>query len=52
MGQVDWADTSGDGAWFEEGRSAIRADDGGLQPHAHAHLGANPSANDVTAEER
>jgi hypothetical protein len=24
---------------LEEGRSAVRADDGRLQPHAHAHLG-------------
>jgi hypothetical protein len=31
------------GTWVVESRPAIGADDGGLQPHAHAHPGANPS---------
>ncbi len=33
FGQTCWSDSSGDGARFEEGRPAICADDGDLQPH-------------------
>ena len=52
LGQVHWTDSPGDGAWIEEGGPVVCADDGGLQPHAHAHPGTNPSADDVEAGKR
>jgi hypothetical protein len=45
--KVVGAHDAGDGAWAGESRSDVCVDDDRLQPHAHAHLGANPSAEGV-----
>jgi transposase len=42
LGQDGWEHASGDGARPEESGSDVCADDGGVQPGAHAHLGTNP----------
>jgi hypothetical protein len=43
MGEIRGPDTAGHGARHQEGRAAVRPDDGCLQPRAHAHLGRTPS---------
>lgn len=47
VGKDRGAHPAGDGARIEEGRSDVCADHGGLQSHAHAHAGKNPSADGV-----
>jgi transposase len=47
VGKDRGAHPAGDGARVEEGRSNVCADHGGLQPHAHAYAGKNPSADGV-----
>jgi hypothetical protein len=47
LGQVRRPHPAGDGAWHQEGRPTVRADDGRLQPRAHADLGRSPSGGPV-----
>ena len=44
LGQDGRRYAPGDGARLKEGRPDVRADDGRLQPRAHALVGTNPSA--------
>lgn len=47
LGQSGGSNGSGDGAGTGKSQSDVCADDDWLQPHAHAHLGVNPSAGGV-----